>query len=121
VQSTAKRLFNSLRDKIPELKASILISNTGELGVHSAAGFEFNADTFAVEYATLFRIAMRTAQDTAMGDAFEQILVSDKAILIARRIGADDIAVFVFGANEPLGRLRYEIRRLAEQLVACVA
>jgi predicted regulator of Ras-like GTPase activity (Roadblock/LC7/MglB family) len=121
VQSTAEQLFNSLREKIPDLKASILISPTGEFGVHSAPGFDFNPESFAIEYATLFRIAMRTVEDTAMGNAVEQILISDRAILIARRICSDDIVVFVTGANEQLGRLRYEIRRLAEQLVACVA
>jgi predicted regulator of Ras-like GTPase activity (Roadblock/LC7/MglB family) len=50
-----------------------------------------------------------------MGDALEQILISDKAILVARRIGSDDVAVFVCGAGQNLGRLRYEIRRLSEQ------
>jgi predicted regulator of Ras-like GTPase activity (Roadblock/LC7/MglB family) len=49
-----------------------------------------------------------------MGDALEQILISDKAILVARRIGLDDVAVFVCGADQHLGRLRYEIRRLSE-------
>jgi len=120
VKSTVEQLFNSLRSGVPELKAAILVNTAGEFAVHSAPGFKFDAESFAVEYATLFRIAQRTAEDTSMGNAFEQILISDKAILVARRIGVDDVAVFVCGADEQLGRLRYEIRRLAEQLVDCV-
>jgi len=121
VKSTVEQLFNSLRSGVPELKAVILVSKAGEFVVHSAPGFKFDTESFAVEYATLFRIAQRTAEDTSMGNALEQILISDKAILVARRIGSDDVAVFVCGADEQLGRLRYEIRRVSEQLVDCVA
>jgi predicted regulator of Ras-like GTPase activity (Roadblock/LC7/MglB family) len=121
LQANIGQLFNSLRDKVPELKAAILIGASGRFAVHSSSDFKFNADSFATEYATLFRIARRTAEDTAMGDALEQILISDKAILVARRFGTDDVAVFVCGADQHLGRLRYEIRRLAEQFTARVA
>jgi len=109
------QLFNSLRDKVPELKAAILISAAGGFEIHSSSDFGIDAESFAAEYAALFRIARRTAEDTAMGDALEQILISDKAILISRRTGTDDVAVFVCGADQHLGRLRYEIRRLSEQ------
>jgi len=115
LQASIGQLFNSLRDKVPELKAAILIGAAGKFEVHSSSDFSFDAESFAAEYATLFRIARRTAEDTALGDALEQILISDKAILIARRFGADDVAVFVCSADQHLGRLRYEIRRLAEQ------
>jgi predicted regulator of Ras-like GTPase activity (Roadblock/LC7/MglB family) len=120
VQSTVDRLFNSLRIKIPELKATILVGATGEFAVCSSPGFSFDAESFAAEYGTLFRIALRTAEDTAMGDTLEQILISDKAILLARRFGSDDVIVFVCGADQHLGRLRYEIRRLSAQFVACI-
>jgi predicted regulator of Ras-like GTPase activity (Roadblock/LC7/MglB family) len=121
VQSRVGQLFNSLRDKIPELKAAILIGASGEFAVQSTSDFRFNAETFAAEYATLYRIARRTAEDTSMGDPLEQILISDKAILVARRFRADDVAVFVCGADQHLGRLRYEIRRLSEQPAFSVA
>jgi predicted regulator of Ras-like GTPase activity (Roadblock/LC7/MglB family) len=120
VQASVGQLFNSLRDKVPELKAAILIGAAGEFIFHSSSDFRFNAESFAAEYATLYRIARRTAEDTAMGDALEQILISDKAILVARRFGSDDVAVFVCGADQNLGRLRYEIRRLSEQIAFCV-
>jgi predicted regulator of Ras-like GTPase activity (Roadblock/LC7/MglB family) len=115
LQASVGQLFNSLRDKIPELRAAILITAAGRVEVHSSSDFSFDADSFAAEYATLFRIARRTAEDTSMGNALEQILISDKAILVARRVGSDDVAVFVCGADQHLGRLRYEIRRLSEQ------
>lgn len=115
MQVSVGQLFNSLRDKVPELKAAILISAAGGFEIHSSSDFGIDAESFAAEYAALFRIARRTAEDTAMGDALEQILISDKAILISRRTGTDDVAVFVCGADQHLGRLRYEIRRLSEQ------
>ena len=86
MQASVGQLFNSLRDKVPELKAAILIGAAGKFEVHSSSDFRFDAESFAAEYATLFRIARRTAEDTAMGDALEQILISDKAILVARRL-----------------------------------
>jgi len=120
LQASVGQLFNSLRDKVTELKAAILIGAGGAFKVHSSSDFSFDAEAFAAEYATLFRIARRTAEDTAMGDALEQILISDKAILVARRFGSDDVAIFVCGADQHLGRLRYEIRRLSEQFTFCV-
>ena len=119
--SSIGQMFNSLREKVPELKAAILIRAAGVVESHSSPGFKFDAESFAAEYATLFRIARRTAEDTAVGDAVEQILISDKAILIARRFGNDDVAVFLCGADQNLGRIRYEIRRLAEQSASFVA
>lgn len=121
MQASIGQLFNSLRDKVPELKAAILISAAGKFDVHSSSDFSFDAESFAAEHATLFRIARRTAEDTAMGDALEQILISEKAILVARRFGTDDVAVFVCGADTHLGRLRYEIRRLSDQFNVVVA
>jgi predicted regulator of Ras-like GTPase activity (Roadblock/LC7/MglB family) len=121
VKASVEKIFQALRNTIPELKAAVLVSNAGEFDVASIPGFAFDAETFAAEYAALFRIAIRTAEDTAMGDAFEQILVSDKAIVLARRFGSDDVAVFVCGPDQPLGRLRYEIRRLAQDLIASAA
>jgi predicted regulator of Ras-like GTPase activity (Roadblock/LC7/MglB family) len=115
LQASVGQLFNSLRDKIPELKAAILIRAAGGVEVHSSSNFSIDAESFGAEYAALYRIARRTAEDTSMGDALEQILISEKAILVARRVGSDDVAVFVCGADEHLGRLRYEIRRLSEQ------
>jgi len=115
LQASVGQLFNSLRDKVPELRAAILISAMGGVEVHSSSDFHIDGESFAAEYAALFRIARRTAEDTSMGDALEQILISDKAILVARRAGSDDVAVFVCGPDQHLGRLRYEIRRLSEQ------
>jgi predicted regulator of Ras-like GTPase activity (Roadblock/LC7/MglB family) len=115
LQASVGQLFNSLRDKVTELRAVILISAVGGVEVHSSSDFHIDAESFAAEHAALFRIARRTAQDTSLGDALEQILICDKAILVARRFGSDDVAVFVCGPDQHLGRLRYEIRRLAEQ------
>ncbi len=117
MQASVGQLFNSLREKIPELRAAILITAAGGVKVHASPDFRIDADFFAAEYATLFRIARRTAEDTSLGDALEQILISDKAILVARRIGSGDVAVFVCGVDQHLGRLRYEIRRLSEQFI----
>jgi predicted regulator of Ras-like GTPase activity (Roadblock/LC7/MglB family) len=121
VQSSVAQLFNSLRDKVPELKAAIIVGTRGGFNFHASADFKFDAESFAAEYATLFRIARRTAEDTSMGAALEQILISEKGVLLARRFGSDDVAVFVCGPDLNLGRLRYEIRHLSEQLMACVA
>ena len=121
MKPTVEQLFNSVQSKVPELKAAIFIGAAGEYEVHVAPDFQLDAETFAAEYAALFRIARRTAEDTAMGDAFEQILISDKAVLVARRFGRNDVAVFVCGAGHQLGRLRYEIRLLAQHPITSVA
>ena len=108
----AGRLFTSLKGAIPDLKATVVFDRAGEFEIHLAPGFEFDADTFATEYTTLFRIAQRTAEDTELGNVSEQILITEKAILLARRFAGDGIAVFLCGTNQQLGRLRFEVRHL---------
>jgi len=116
VQFSAESLFNSLKDRISELKAVFLVGASGAVRFHAKPGSAFDVESFAAEYATLFRIASRTALDTAMGDAYEQILISDKALLVVRRFGTGNVAIFVCGPDQQLGRLRFEIRSLAERL-----
>lgn len=116
MQFSVEDLFNSLKSKLPELRAVVLVGASGVLRFRAAPELEFDAESFAAEYATLFRIASRTAQDTSMGDAFEQIQISEKALLVMRRFGAGNVAIFVCGPDQHLGRLRFEIRCLAEHL-----
>ena len=112
----AEDIFNSLRKKFPELQAVVLIGAAGTVRFHAAPNLSLDLETFSAEYSTLYRIALRTAQDTAMGDAFEQILISNKSVLLLRRFGTGNLAVFVCGPNPQLGRLRFEIRNLARRL-----
>jgi len=120
VQFGPEDLFKSLRNKFPELQAVVLIGAAGTVRFHAAPNLSLDLESFAAEYSALYRIALRTAQDTAMGDAFEQILISNKSVLLVRRFGAGNLAVFVCGPNPQLGRLRFEIRNLAERLTDSV-
>jgi predicted regulator of Ras-like GTPase activity (Roadblock/LC7/MglB family) len=87
VQFGPEDLFKSLRNKFPELQAVVLIGAAGTVRFHAAPNLSLDLESFAAEYSALYRIALRTAQETAMGDAFEQILISNKSVLLVRRFG----------------------------------
>jgi predicted regulator of Ras-like GTPase activity (Roadblock/LC7/MglB family) len=74
---------------------------------------QFEMESFAVEYAMLLRIARRASEDAGTGDVEEHIIVSDNAVIVARRLPSDHFLIVVTAYQEQLGRLRYELKRTA--------
>ena len=93
------------------MQALVLLGPDGGLLGHASADPHFDSDTFVSEYATFLRIARRTAEDTAMGDPEEYILVSSPGLILVRRLPEDHFAVLVSSAEGQVGRLRYELKR----------
>jgi predicted regulator of Ras-like GTPase activity (Roadblock/LC7/MglB family) len=111
VQSEIDSLFRSIRQRAPAVQALVLLGPDGRLVGHAAADPQFSDDAFISEYATFLRIARRTAEDTAMGDPDEYILVSTPGLILMRRLPEDHFAVLVSSPEGQVGRLRYELKR----------
>jgi len=111
MKSEAGRFFSSLREKLPGLRAFVLLSPEGEPLGHAAVDPGFDPQAFAAEYATLLRIAQHTLDETGMGDLQEQVLTSVTSLIVIRRFPRDRFGVFVCSPEEHLGRLRYELKR----------
>jgi predicted regulator of Ras-like GTPase activity (Roadblock/LC7/MglB family) len=76
----------------------------------------FNLDVFAAEYATLLRIAQRTSDDADTGSLVEHIMVSEKAVTVARMIHSTHFLVLVVSDRYQFGRARFELKRVARDL-----
>ena len=73
-------------------------------------------ETTAEEYATLLRVARSASEDSGAGDLLENILVSEKSVMIARIVSSDHYLILVFGAHHQVGRARYELKQAASEI-----
>lgn len=111
MKSEVGRFFSVMREKLPGLRAFLLLGAGGELLAHVTEDPRLDVQSFAAEHATLLRIAQSASKDTGMGELQEQILTSATSIVVLHRLPRDRFGVFVCSPDEHLGRLRYELRR----------
>ena len=114
--STFRSVFDLVRQTVPGVTALFIVGPDGELAEHASTDSQFEMEAFAVEYAMLLRIARRASEDAGTGDVAEHIIVSDNAVIVARRLSKDHFTIAVSTAHEQLGRLRYELKRTAWKL-----
>jgi predicted regulator of Ras-like GTPase activity (Roadblock/LC7/MglB family) len=103
--------FSELREKLPGLRALFVLGPGGDMIDFVADAPGLDIPGFASEYATLLRIVKRACKDAGMGDVQEQILISSGALVLVQHFPNDHFVVFVCSPGEPLGRLRYELKR----------
>jgi predicted regulator of Ras-like GTPase activity (Roadblock/LC7/MglB family) len=73
-------------------------------------------DTIIGEYATLLRIARSAAEDSGAGNLIENVLVSEKSIVIARNVSSDHYLILLSRAKHQVGRARYELKQAAWEI-----
>jgi predicted regulator of Ras-like GTPase activity (Roadblock/LC7/MglB family) len=111
VRSDIDRLFSDLRKRAPAAQALVVFGPDGSVLSQASSDPYFSSEAFISEYAMFLRIARRTAEDTAMGDPEEYILVSHPGLILIRRLPEDHFAVLVASPEGQVGRLRYELKR----------
>ena len=75
-----------------------------------------NFETISEEYATLLRIARSASEDSGAGNLIENVLVSEKSVMIARTVSTDHYLILLCGAEDQIGRARYELKQAAWDL-----
>jgi len=115
IQTEYRDVLNNLPRKIPGIQAVIL---AGAHEVIDAVSLDasLDLDTIAAEYATLLRIAGRTAEDTGAGNLVEQIVVSETSIMIARHVSSEQFLILLGRNRDQIGRARYELRHAAWEI-----
>ena len=83
---------------------------------HVADDPTLNLETIAEEYATLLRIAERALEDSGAGGLVEKILVSEQSVVIARSVSPDHYLILLCGAQDQIGRARYELKIAAWEI-----
>jgi predicted regulator of Ras-like GTPase activity (Roadblock/LC7/MglB family) len=75
-----------------------------------------NLELVAEEYATLLRIARSASEDSGAGGLVENVLVSERSVVIARSVYPDHYLILLSRAQDEIGRARYELKQAAWEL-----
>jgi predicted regulator of Ras-like GTPase activity (Roadblock/LC7/MglB family) len=115
IRKEYRDVLNNLPRKIPGIQA-VILAGAHEVIDSVCVDASLDLDMIAAEYATLLRIAGRTSEDTGAGNLVEQIVVSEKSIMIARNISSEEFLLLVCRSQDQIGRARYELRHAAWEI-----
>ena len=73
-------------------------------------------ETIAGEYITLLRIARSASEDSGAGNLVENIVVSERSIMVARSIAPDHYLILLSKSHDQIGRARYELKQAAWEI-----
>ena len=98
-----------------DIQALILVGPDGVVD-HVLDDKALSIETIAGEYATLLRISRSASEDSGAGNLVENIMVSEKSIMIARSIPPDHYLILVARSQDQIGRARYELKQAASEI-----
>ena len=97
------------------VQAVILVGPEGGID-HMLDDKSLNLETIAGEYATLLHVARSASEDSGSGNLVENIVVSEKSIMIARTISPEHYLILLARSQDQIGRARYELKRAAWEI-----
>ena len=110
IQAKFPEILEQLRKNVAGIQAVILVGSDG-LVDHALDDPGLNIETIAVEYATLLRIAHSASEDSGAGRLIENIVVSEKSVMIARTAPPEHYLILLFRSPDQIGRARYELKQ----------
>ena len=108
-------MLKKLRKSVTGFQGVILVGPDGVVN-HVVDDPALNIETIAGEYATLLRIASSASQDSGAGNLVENIVVSEKSIMLARTISPENYLILLSRSQDQIGRARYELRQAAREM-----
>jgi predicted regulator of Ras-like GTPase activity (Roadblock/LC7/MglB family) len=119
-QSSFRPVLEKLRKNVADIQALILVGPEGVVDqiVEDAT---LDLDTIVGEYTTLLRIARSASEDSGAGDLVENIVVSERSIMIARSIASEHYLILLSRSQDQIGRARYEVKQAAWEIRAQTA
>jgi predicted regulator of Ras-like GTPase activity (Roadblock/LC7/MglB family) len=115
IQKEFRDILDKLQKKVSNIQA-VILAGPDEVLDSLLVDPALDLDTIASEYATLLRIATRTSDDTGAGNLLEQIIVSDKSVMIARSVSPHEFLILLCRTQDQIGRARYELRHAAWEI-----
>ena len=114
-QEKFREILEKLRSSLNDIRAVILVGPNGIVD-HVVDDPGLNIETIAVEYATLLKIARSASEDSGAGNLLENIVVSEKSVMIARSISPEIYLILFFRSQDQIGRARYELKQAAWEI-----
>ena len=98
-----------------DIQAVILVGPEGVLErmVEDPA---LEVETIASEYITLFRIARSASEDSGSGNLVENIVVSERSVMVARTVSPEQYLILLSRSRDQIGRARYELKQAAREI-----
>jgi predicted regulator of Ras-like GTPase activity (Roadblock/LC7/MglB family) len=115
LQPKFRQVLAKLRQTVTDIQALILVGPEGVID-YTLDDTSLNLETIAGEYATLLHIARSASQDSGSGNLVENIVVSEKSIMIARTVTSEHYLILLSRSHDQLGRARYELKQAAWEL-----
>jgi predicted regulator of Ras-like GTPase activity (Roadblock/LC7/MglB family) len=117
IQPKFREVVAKLRESLANVQAVILVGPEGIID-YMLDDNSLNLETIAGEYATLLHIARSASEDSGSGNLVENIVVSEKSIMIARTISPEHYLILLARSQDQLGRARYELKQAAWEIQA---
>jgi predicted regulator of Ras-like GTPase activity (Roadblock/LC7/MglB family) len=122
IQETQNSLVVKFREVRDKLRRTVTHTQAIMLvGPHGVVDYvvddpALNLESVAEEYVMLLRIARSASEDSGAGNLVENILVSEKSIMIARSLSPDHFLILLSRAQDQIGRARYELKLAAREI-----
>jgi len=83
---------------------------------HMVQDSSLDIETIVGEYTTLLHIARSASQYSGSGNLVENIVVSERSIMIARILSEEHYLILLSRSQDQIGRARYELKQAAWQI-----
>ena len=110
-----REVLGQLSKRVRDVQAILVVGPKGVVDL-ILEDPTLNIETIAGEYETLLRIAARASEDSGAGTLVENVVVSEKSIMVARTIFGDHCIILISRSRDQIGRTRYELKRAASEL-----
>jgi predicted regulator of Ras-like GTPase activity (Roadblock/LC7/MglB family) len=114
-QARFRRVLEKLRKKVTDIQAVILVGPDGVVD-RMVQDSTLDIETIAGEYITLLRIARSASEDSGAGNLVENIVVSERSIMIARSVSPEHYLILLSKSQDQIGRARYELKQAAWEI-----
>ena len=114
-QEIFRKVLAQLRKHIRDIQAVIFVGPEGVVD-QMIEDTSLDIDTIVGEYITLLHIARSASEDSGSGDLVENIVVSERSIMIARSISPEHYLILLSKSQDQIGRARYELKRAAREM-----
>jgi len=104
-----------LRKNVADIQAVIFVGPEGVVD-QMVEDSSLDMETIVGEYITLLHIARSASEDSGAGDLVENIVVSERSIMIARSISPEHYLILLSKSQDQIGRARYELKQAAREM-----
>jgi predicted regulator of Ras-like GTPase activity (Roadblock/LC7/MglB family) len=114
-QTRFRKALEKLRKSVRDIQAVILVGPEGVVD-HLVQDSSLDIETIVGEYTTLLHIARSASEDSGSGNLVENVVVSERSIMIARTLSEEHYLILLSRSQDQIGRARYELKQAAWQI-----